>query len=391
MHRYRTYPTDMSKPLNTSVSAKTRNVLWARSAGRCHYCNKDLIGDLLSGTPELIKGLVAHIVAEKSTGPRGDPVRSALLVDDVGNLMLMCQPHHRLIDDEKPAEYPEERLLAIKRAHEHRVSVQTAIKPDKATHVLRYGARIGSNEALLALPEMHGAVLPTRYPATLTSIDVELVGCQFSDHEPEYWTFQQENLRRQIAAQLRGRIERDEIRHLSVFALAPQPLLIELGRQLCDVVPADVFQRHREPPTWTWPNDGTSINFSVSRPESYRPTVALKIALSGTVNDERIIKVVGESTSIWSITAASPHNDIMQTPSDLRRFRQLMRRMFDDIKAAHGEDAVINVFPVMPVSAAVEVGRVWMPKADLPMVVFDQSKTHGRFIKALEIRTPEAP
>ena len=37
-----------------------------------------------------------------------------------------------------------------------------------------------------------------------------------------------------------ARVERQEIRHLSVFALAPQPLLIELGRLLCDIVPAAV-------------------------------------------------------------------------------------------------------------------------------------------------------
>jgi hypothetical protein len=380
----------MSKSLNTSVSAKTRNVLWARSAGRCHYCNKDLVGDLLSGTPELIKGLVAHIVAEKPTGPRGDPVRSPQLIDNVGNLMLMCHPHHRLIDDEKAEEYPEERLLAIKQAHEHRVSVQTAITSDKATHILRYGARIGSNEALLSLPEMHEAVFPTRYPTTLTSIDLELVGCQFQDHEPEYWAFQQENLHRQIAQKLKGRMETSEVRHLSVFALAPQPLLVELGRQLGDIVPADVFQRHREPPTWRWPHDATAIDFLVSRPSTRYLTVALKIALSATVTDERIFSVLGQQTSIWSIAAESPHNDILKSLGDLRRFRQLMRRIFNDIKAIHGEDTVINIFPAMPVSTAVEVGRVWMPKADLPMVVFDQNKARGQFIKTLEIRAHEA-
>jgi hypothetical protein len=37
------------------------------------------------------------------------------------------------------------------------------------------------------------------------------------------------------------------------------------------------------------------------------------------------------------------------------------------------------------VSAAVEVGRVWMPKADLPLVVFDQNRTLQGFVRALEI------
>jgi allophanate hydrolase subunit 2 len=40
----------------------------------------------------------------------------------------------------------------------------------------------------------------------------------------------------------------------------------------------------------------------------------------------------------------------------------------------------------MPVSAAVELGRVWMPKADLPLVIYDQNTSLGGFVKALEIK-----
>ena len=72
------------------VSPKTRAVLWARGAGRCHYCNISLIGDYISGNEDANFGFVAHIVADKPTGPRGDPIRSPQLEDDVSNLMLMC-------------------------------------------------------------------------------------------------------------------------------------------------------------------------------------------------------------------------------------------------------------------------------------------------------------
>ena len=41
---------------------------------------------------------VAHIVADTPTGPRGDVERSALLSDDVNNLMLLCYVHHKLVD-----------------------------------------------------------------------------------------------------------------------------------------------------------------------------------------------------------------------------------------------------------------------------------------------------
>ena len=39
----------------------------------------------------------------------------------------------------------------------------------------------------------------------------------------------------------------------------------------------------------------------------------------------------------------------------------------------------------MPVACAVELGRVRMPKADMPWIVFDQNNKMGRFIKALKV------
>ena len=58
------------------VSPKTRTVLWAKGAGRCHFCNKPLIGDFVSGNEDANFGFVAHIVAEAPGGPRGDSLRS---------------------------------------------------------------------------------------------------------------------------------------------------------------------------------------------------------------------------------------------------------------------------------------------------------------------------
>jgi hypothetical protein len=89
--------------------------------------------------------------------------------------------------------------------------------------------------------------------------------------------------------------------------------------------------------------------------------------------------------SIWSLTAANPHNDIMRSPRDLSRFRQELRRLFDRIKLVHGEGTRLNLFPALPVSAAIEVGRVWMPKADLPLTIFDQNRRIGGFVPALQI------
>ncbi|HQT84991.1 SAVED domain-containing protein [Acidiphilium rubrum] len=376
------------KSRTNALSPLTRMILWAKAAGRCQYsgCNKSLIGDLISGAEDKNFGFVAHIVADTPTGPRGDLIRSPLLSDDVSNLMLLCHVHHKLIDVDAVDQHPEERLLAMKAGRERRVEIVTAIDDDRASHVLRYAANIGGHDSPVAYEQISTAMLPDRYPADgRRTLDIEIRGSAHQDHEPQYWAFQRENLNRQFATKIRERIESREIRHLSVFALAPQPLLIELGRLLCDIAPADVHQLHREPKGWRWPVDGPAMRFRVREPTRSDGPIALVFALSATVTDDRITDVLGADTAIWAIEAEQPHNDIMKRPADLAEFRRLVRSIFNTIKARHGERAVINIFPAMPVSAAVEVGRVWMPKADLPLVVFDQNRTLQGFVRALEI------
>jgi hypothetical protein len=109
------------------------------------------------------------------------------------------------------------------------------------------------------------------------------------------------------------------------------------------------------------------------------------LALSATVTDERIFAALGRDAVIWAIEAEPPHNDVMKRPSDLAEFRRLVRSTFNAIKAARGERATINVFPALPVSAAVEVGRVWMPKADLPLLIYDQNRKLNGFSPTLAI------
>jgi hypothetical protein len=121
------------------------------------------------------------------------------------------------------------------------------------------------------------------------------------------------------------------------------------------------------------------------RPEKISGPAALVLALSATVIDERITCVLGKDVAIWSITAEQPHNDIMKCRADLSELRRLVRAMLNDIKAAHGEHAVIHVFPALPVSAAVEVGRVWMPQADLPLVIYDQNRAWNGFGRTIQI------
>ena len=359
----------------TRIPQKVQSALWARAGGRCQYrgCNEDLVGDLVAGKEDGTFGFIAHIVADAEDGPRGCPIRSPLLAKSLENLMLMCGKHHKEIDVDARDDHPEALLLEMKREHELRIGLVTGVDEDRASHVLRFGAKIGQNEALVSTRALFSAMLPLNYPASGRTIDLEIVGCSYRDDEPDYYRFQRDNLRRQFEIQVRGRIERQEIRHMSVFALAPQPLLIELGRLIGDILPAQVMQRHREPATWAWQDNQPPVRYQMKEGvQAGAGPIALKIGISATLTDEPVVAVLGSDAAVWSLTALTPHNDILRSPADQAEFRLTVRRLLDRIKAVHGEGREIHLFPAMPASLAVELGRVWMPKADPPMVLYDR-------------------
>ena len=376
------------KVARPNIPEKAKMILWARAAGRCQYsgCNQLLIGDLISGHSEMNASYIAHIVAAEPDGPRGDQEKSPRLVKDINNLMLMCDRHHRLIDREDVAGHPEELLLAAKKAHEDRISIVTAIDEDKSCHVLRYAAMIGSNESPVTLPAIKLAMLPERYPADGdTTIDIGITGLELNDGSGAFWDLQIQNLRTQFREKLRGRFERGEIKRLGVFALAPIPLLIELGRLLSDITDAEVRQLLREPKGWCWQDADRPIELSLTESSSVGLDVALKLEISAPISSERVQQVLGPEVPIWSISANGANNDIIRRRDDQKNVRNIVRRAYEAIKARHGEGARVHLFPATPVSASVELGRVWMPKAHLPMTIYDQNRGSGGFVIATKV------
>jgi len=369
------------------VSEKNRLILWTRAGGNCQYsgCNKPLLGDIISGAEKLNTAYIAHIVAAAPDGPRGDPERSHTLADNIDNLMLLCDVHHRLIDREDVAGHPEARLLEIKAAHEARIALVTAIDADRATHLLHYAARIGEHDCLVSTTHSRAAVLPARYPLG-HPLALELKDSSFSENDTAYWQFQRDHLAKQFELRVGERLRQGEIRHLSVFAIAPQPLLIQLGSLLSDIADVDVRQISREPKGWAWRESWPPITF-LTRKAASRPAskVALNLGVSATIDDARISNVLGADIPVWAIEAESPGNDVLGRPECLGTFRTLLRRAFAAIRLTHGDDAEIHVFPALPVAMAIEVGRVWMPKADLPLALWDERRDQGGFQQRLVI------
>ena len=378
----------MTKPYSDYIKPKTRNLLWAISAGRCQFngCNKVVSKDWLTKKQGNFAE-IAHIIGNRPGGPRGDEILSMEYCDNIENLMLMCPDHHKLIDYEDPDNYSNELLRNMKANHEQRIETLTDIEVDKTSNVILYGANIGEHGALVNKRDASVAMVREGwYPAKSLPIELGLGNSAFKDFEENFWAIEIENLERQFKNKVRPLTENGERNHFSVFALAPQPLLMKLGSLLSDIYPAEVYQLHREPQTWEWQSGPDEFKYRFEEPDSTFKTVALNLSLSATIVDERITSVFGkQEISIWKLAIEEPNNDFLKSREQLHEFREVFRELLNRIKARHGEDTVIHIFPAVPVSVAVEIGRVRQPKADLPFVVYDQNRKQDGFIETTRI------
>lgn len=375
----------------SSIPERVKTRLWGRAAGRCEYagCNIPLWLDSLTKF-EFNVSYIAHIVADNPDGPRGDAVLSENLRSDISNLMLLCDAHHRLIDQGDVEGHPVERLRSMKAAHEQRIEIQSGLSEQKHSHIVLYGANIGQFTSPVSHANASSAMVPDRYPADSTPISIGMVNSSFEDSSDQFWQIEGDHLRKMVLQQIRPRIAHGGLEHLSVFALAPQPLLILLGSLLSDLQAIDVYQLHREPRGWRWQDEDDDIEYAIIEPSAIVNPPALVLSISGTITNDRIAPLFDSEVSIWRLEIGEPHNDFLKSKEQARKFRQLARRLLDRIKEVHGEGQMLHVFPAMPAALAVELGRILSPKADLSLAVYDQNKALGGFRFALNINQEQA-
>lgn len=371
----------------TRILGKNQNLLWAISAGRCQFrgCNKALYIDILT-KKKYNQAYIAHIVADSPEGPRGDVIRSPLLANEISNLMLMCDTHHRLIDQEAVAEHTEELLREMKKEHEDRISITSSIGVEMSSHIVIYRANVGENSPQIDYSLASKYLLPHHYPAKEEAIELGLVNCPGRDKDSYFWESEKNSLMKNFQDLLLPKLRMNEIRHISLFAFAPMPLLVKLGTLLNDINNITIHQPTREPVSWNLSDENLDLRVKFNKTEKKSACVALNISLSARIDDSRIRQIVGEDSDIFTITIDNPNNDFLKSKSQLSQFRLVMRQVFYHITTTYGSKTCLNIFPAMPVGTAIELGRVWMPKADLPLRIYDQNSVNDGFSLAIEIK-----
>jgi hypothetical protein len=366
--------------------------VWLRAGGRCEYpqCNAALWRDDITLT-QMNRAYLAHIVADSPKGPRGDPVLSAELAKDPSNIMLLCDAHHRLIDKTDVEGHPVELLRQYKAEHEDRIERQTGIQTNLRTELLLFGTKIKERSGPVNYVDARDAVLPNRYPASESGIPIDLAGIEIAEGDSEFWTAVPKIVERTLARFLHDGVGPTgrPINHLSVFALAPIPLLIHFGKCLGDTIPADVFQRHRSGAPWRWePLKDEGFDYTIFTPdpaETHGGRIALNLSLCGVIHDTEIDRAMGARVPTYTFTIAEPRRDFLRAQEQLELFRREWYALLGQIRGRHGEDCEIHLFPAIPVSVAVEIGRSLLPKADPRIVVYDADKEHGGFHPTLTL------
>lgn len=101
--------------VDMAVSTKDIKKLWGLAAGRCSCpgCGESCIR-LLTEDPTVI-GEMAHVIARRPGGPRGNATGGG---DTYDNLILLCPTHHTEIDKSPEGAFPPAVLRAWKQQHE---------------------------------------------------------------------------------------------------------------------------------------------------------------------------------------------------------------------------------------------------------------------------------
>ena len=166
-------------------------------------------------------------------------------IHTAANLMLLCPTCHKLIDDH-PENYTKRTLATYKRQHEKWIERVTSLGPDRKTCLIVVRSPIGKQTVSIPFDHMLEAVAP-RYPISRQGLEIDLTNLLEEGHAVTRAA--EQNIATRLARFFEPGGEWEQAGHLSLFALAPMPLLIFLGTQISNKVPLDLYQRHRDPKT----------------------------------------------------------------------------------------------------------------------------------------------
>lgn len=374
-----------------SIPSTIKLQLWVKSAGRCEFkgCNVPVWYNGLT-LSEGNFAEVAHIIGSSKDGPRGTE-QSEDLQTEYSNLMLLCKRCHKEIDDH-PEKYSIELLRVWKEEHENRIEIQTSYPEDihKST-VLVCSVNIGDRITPINFEAIRNAMFP-KYPNDFKGIKIKENEFDRFATEADWQSFAENKIKRRLQRSFEEGLDEVIVKHLSVFGIAPMPLLFFLGKCIGDTIPCDIYQSHRNientNKTWNWQElkEEVPTEFIVSCEKmGSSDTIIVKLAISDTLKEGKYSALLEGNESIYQITTSEPTPHFLKTKKQLEIFSYEYRKLLNRIQAKHGVNCKILILPAVPVSIAVECGRIILPTKDPKIYVCEYYKDNNGYKKVLKI------
>lgn len=352
----------VNKKVTSSTKTKAKSIqgeeitkLWVKAGGRCEYpgCNEYLLQDELTAR-EYNFGQMAHNVGRKRAkgSPRGLDSLPLEDRDKAENHLLCCGTHHTLIDTGKFLEfYTVKQLRLYKEAHENRIKYLTGLSEERSSVVLRMMNRIHGDSVSISNEEILEALLicANRYPKFLlqrhNNLEIDLTTLS-ADRTQSYWKSAVNIIDEVIKLQIKPQIK-NQIFHLSIFALAPIPLMIYLGFKLGDKITLDVYQKqHNLEENWIWCEGSDIFTFEYNKLQqgTNASNVAVIISISGQISKESYVNEVDKSYSIYELKPVKtvPNRNIVQNLATLLNFKNTYQLLLREIESNHTSEKISN-------------------------------------------------
>ena len=380
--------TEKAKNVRTGIPPAVKAQLWVAAGGRCEFrgCNKPLDRNVLT-QQKVFMGQHAHIIGDSIEGPRGDATLSKALSQDVSNIMLTCRDCHWTID-RLEKDYSVEALHEMKRLHEERIQALYDIVDTKESVPLVLRHPIRGHVPQFTMKDVHGAIFANSRFAQMPgvkAIDIDYRTRAARETDPDYWSELVRQLESDYQAQMHhvGLAKAPE--HISVFAFAPIPLLMQLGAFMGNKSPAAVYQWMRSTESWKFPTERAAdrqfCQADVVPPSDGTGELALLLSFSGEVDVAAVERAVPGLPRV-RFGLPSPTPAFVEDAEDIRHFRSRLTELLAAIRNAGYR--TVHVFPATSLALSVEFGRQLLPKADARMEIWDYQ--HGDFVRALRLK-----
>ena len=171
------------------------------------------------------------------------------------------------------------------------------------------------------------------------------------------------------------------------------PFLFFLGKCIGDTIPCDIYQSHRNientSKTWNWqelPEVEKDTSYVVNLEQEGKSDIVLvKLAISDSLNSDKYPNLTGNNISIYQISVNEPSPHFLKSKKQLETFSYEYRKLLNLIQAKHGTKCKIFILPAIPVSIAIECGRIILPTKDPEIYVCEYFKDNGGYKKVLRL------